>query len=317
MAKTPTFVTLPDYLRPWAAGIIETEIHWYRDASGECPARVPVCYGGTFEDRTSYALLLEDLGGAWHPEPDRLLPAGSGSPGGEDTGAGACALVGKRQAAGLGVGTHDGAADGNQHTASPGRAGIMFAERIVPRVDPSFLPIGERLVRDWGTLFERGAASGATLIHGDFRIENFLFGERGTAGRDRDPRLAARRLRLGPAGSRVLHRAGVRTGQSGRRSATSWWSSTTPRSWNTGSRGYSFKQCLDDYRHGLAGEHVHPAHRYPGPRGPRTAAPGRERGRPRVLPPARTRRRRGLLALMAERSITAAMDANAGEVLGL
>ena len=38
-----------------------------------------------------------------------------------------------------------------------------FAERIVPRVDPAFLPVGEHLVREFGGIFERGSASAATL----------------------------------------------------------------------------------------------------------------------------------------------------------
>lgn len=51
---------------------------------------------------------------------------------------------------------------------------------MVPKVDPGFMPVGERLVRDFGAIYERGAASAATLIHGDFRIESFLFGEPGS-----------------------------------------------------------------------------------------------------------------------------------------
>ena len=62
VAKVPTFFELPTYLGTWAAMIIETEIHWYREASAGCAARVPKTYGGTHADRFSYALPLEDLG---------------------------------------------------------------------------------------------------------------------------------------------------------------------------------------------------------------------------------------------------------------
>ena len=62
VAKVPTFLQVPEYLTPWTGMIIETEIDWYREASAECPARIARCYGGVHESRTSYALLLEDLG---------------------------------------------------------------------------------------------------------------------------------------------------------------------------------------------------------------------------------------------------------------
>lgn len=314
VAKTPTFVTLPDYLRPWAAGIIETEVHWYRDASGECPARVPVCYGGTFEDRTTYALLLEDLG-----ELGTLSQTDSCPPD-------QAPLVVKTLAQ---VHAHWWESDRlrdwawvpttEQQTeiSTPLVQGgwDLFAERIVPRVDPSFLPIGERLVRDWGTLFERGTASGATLIHGDFRIENFLFGERGT----RDE-IVILDWQLAGYGS-GLRDLGYFIGQGFEPAKRKAISDELVELYHAtllehGVTGYSFEQCLDDYRLGLLASMFIPLIGIRGlealePPPPDASEEDHESFRQLV------EAAEGLLALMAERSITAAMDANAGEVLGL
>ena len=57
----------------------------------------------------------------------------------------------------------------------------LFASRIVPQINPDFAPIGERLVRDFPSLYARGAESASTLIHGDYRLSNFLFGQVGSA----------------------------------------------------------------------------------------------------------------------------------------
>ena len=175
VAKLPVTVDFPEYLKPWAAQAVETELHFYPAAGGDCAARVPLCYGAAFEGWRSYALLLEDLSeleslsqmdscprdradvivemlGALHAqwwESDRLRAASwLPSP--------------QRQS--------------ELNTPLVEDGWEMFAERIVPRVDPDFMPVGERLVREFGGIFERGSASGATLVHGDFRIENFLFG---------------------------------------------------------------------------------------------------------------------------------------------
>ena len=55
-----------------------------------------------------------------------------------------------------------------------------FAERIVPQVDASFAPIGERLVERYDDLLREAAASASTMVHGDYRLENLLLGESGT-----------------------------------------------------------------------------------------------------------------------------------------
>ena len=89
-----------------------------------------------------------------------------------------------------------------------------FARRIAPRVDPAFVPVGERLVRDWGTLYERGAASGArTSLQ---------------SSTGRSPATG-----LGHGISRTSsHRGSNRS--SGGPSATICSRSTTRRSWSTG-----------------------------------------------------------------------------------
>ena len=314
VAKVPTFVQVPEYLTPWTAMIIETEIDWYREASAECPARIARCYGGVHEHRTSYALLLEDLGDLGTLSQTDSCPPERAP------------LVVKTLAR---MHAHwwesERLREWTWLPSTERQAAInaplvqggweAFAERIVPRVDPAFAPVGERLVRDWGTLYERGAASGATLIHGDFRIENFLFGEPGTA-----EELAILDWQIAGYGSGP-HDLAYFIAQGfdpEKRTAVSddllaLYHATLLEH---GVTGYSFEQCRDDYRLGLLASMFIPLIGVQGvdavqPPPPEASAEDHQAFRDLI------EAAEGLIVLMAERNITAIMEAKAGELLGM
>ncbi len=314
VAKVPTFVQVPEYLTPWTGMIIETEIDWYREASAECPARIARCYGGVHESRTSYALLLEDLGDlATLSQTDSCPPERA-------------PLVVKTlarmhahwwESERLREWTWLPSTERQQRINTPIVRGgwDAFADRIVPRIDEAFLPVGERLMEEWGEVYARGAASGATLIHGDFRIENFLFGEAGgpdelvlldwqLAGYGSGPRDLAYFIAQGfaPDERRAVEADLVRL----------YHESLAGH----GVSGYSLEQCWEDYRLGLLASMFIPIVGIKGvddlaPPPPDASEEDRQAFRDLVSAA------EGLIALMAERNITAIMDANAGRSLGL
>lgn len=314
VAKAPTFLTLPDYLRTWAGLIIETEIHWYRDASAECPARVPKCYGGAHESRTSYALLMEDLG-----DLGTLNQTDSCPPERAPLIVKSLARMHAQywESERLREWTWLPSTERQSAVYAPLVQGgwPSFAERIVPRVDPAFLPVGERLARDFGTVYERGAASAATLIHGDFRIENFLFGEPGT-----DDEIVILDWQLSGYGSGprdLAYFIGQGFDPDSRRAVSDdlveLYHATLVEH---GVTGYSFEQCRDDYRLGLLASLFIPLVGVQGvddlqPPPPDASEEDHQAFRDLVTAA------EGLILLMAERNISAVMDANAGELLGV
>ncbi len=316
VAKVPVSVDFPAYLHAWAAQAVETELHFYPHAGNDCAARVPRCYGAAHEGWRSYALLLEDLSGfESRSQMDSCPPER------------AAAIVTMlaalhaqwweserlREAAATWLPSSARQSELNTELVEGGWE--PFAQRIVPRVDPAFLPVGERLAREFSGIFERGAASAATLVHGDFRIENFLFGEAGSddevvfldwqlAGYGSGLRDLAYFISQGfdPETRRAIeddlltryHRALVEGGVS----------------------GYSLAQCQEDYRLGLLWSMYAPiigmtgmAEREPPP----PDAPEEEQQAFREM----IETGEALIAVMAERNITAVMDTNAGELLGV
>ena len=126
----------------------------------------------------------------------------------------------------------------------------LFAERVVRRVCPEFEPIGERLARDFGALYARGEASAATLVHGDFRSENLLFGDP-----DSDEAVVVLDWQLVGRGSGARDLAYF-IGQSldvpSRRALEADLLETYYRSLTrAGVRGYTFEQLREDYALGL------------------------------------------------------------------
>ena len=313
VAKVPVSVDFPAYLRPWAAQAVETELAFYREAGGDCAARVPACHGAAHAGWRSYALLLEDLSGLESPSQMESCPPERAGPIVDAL----AALHAQwweserlREAAWLP--SPERQAELNAPLMEDGWG--PFAERIVPRVDAAFLPVGERLVRQFADTLTRGAASASTLVHGDFRIENFLFGEAGSAdevvlldwqlaARGSGPRDLAYFLAQGFAPER---RREIEDGLLAR-----YHAGLVAR----GVSGYSPARCREDYRLGLLWSMYAPiigmkgmAEREPPPRD----APEAEHRAFRELIAAGE----ALIAVMAERNIAAVMDTRAGELLG-
>ncbi len=313
VAKVPVAVDFPAYLRPWAAQAVATELAFYREAGGDCGARVPACHGSAHAGWRSYALLLEDLSGLESPSQMESCPP-------QRAGAIVDALAAlharwwesERLRAASWLPSPERQAELNAPLVEDGWG--PFAERIAPRVDAAFVPVGERLVREFGDIFARGAASASTLVHGDFRIENFLFGAPGSAdevvfldwqlaGRGSGLRDMAYFLSQGFAPER---RRGIEEGLLAR-----YHAGLVAR----GVTGYSLDRCREDYRLGLLWSMYAPiigmkgmAEREPPP----PDAPEAEHRAFRELIAAGE----ALIAVMAERNIAAVMDTRAGELLG-
>ena len=313
VAKLPVAVDFPEYLKPWAAQAVETELHFYPEASGDCEARVPACYGAAFEGWRSYALLLEDLS---HLESMSQMDSGP-----RDRADAIVTMLGAlhaqwwesdrlREASWLP--SPERQSELNTPLVEGGWE--MFAEQVVPRVDPHFMPIGERVVRDFAGIFERGAASGATLVHGDFRIENFLFGEPGTPDE-----IVFIDWQLSGYGSGLRDMAYfVSQGfdPDERREVEDDLIATYHASLvEHGVSGYSLAQCHEDYRLGLLWSLYAPiigmtgmAEREPPP----PDAPEEEQQAFREMIETGV----ALVTVMAERNIKAVMDTKAGDLLG-
>ena len=313
VAKLPVAVDFPEYLKPWAAQAVETELHFYPAAGGDCAARVPVCYGAAFGGWRSYALLLEDLGGLESLSQMDSCP--------RDRADAIVAMLGALHAqwwesdrlrAASWLPSPQRQSELNTPLVEGGWE--MFAEQVVPRVDPGFLPVGERLVREFAGIFERGAASAATLVHGDFRIENFLFGEPGTADE-----VVFIDWQLSGYGSGLRDMAYfVSQGfdPNERREVeddliAAYHASLAAH----GVTGYSLARCREDYRLGLLWSLYAPiigmtgmAEREPPP----PDAPEEEREAFREMIETGV----ALVTVMAERNIRAVMDTKAGELLG-
>ncbi len=191
----------------------------------------------------------------------------------------------------------------------------IFAERIVPKVDPGFMPVGDRLVRDFGAIYERGADSAATLIHGGFRIENFLFSEPGS-----DDELVILDWQLagygsGPRDLAYFIAQGFEPQQ--RRAIDEELLALYPASLVENSvAGYSFERCRDDYRLGLLASRFIPLIGIQGVEALepplKKASTEDKRAFDELLMAAET-----LIVMLAERNITAVMDERAGELLGV
>ncbi len=313
VAKLPVAVDFPEYLKPWAAQAVETELHFYPEAGGDCAARVPRCYGAAFEGWRSYALLLEDLS---HLESMSQMDSGP-----RDRADAIVTMLGALHAqwwesdrlrAASWLPSPERQSELNTPLVEGGWE--MFAEQVVPRVDPDFMPVGERVVRDFAGIFERGAASGATLVHGDFRIENFLFGKPGTPDE-----IVFIDWQLSGYGSGLRDMAYfVSQGfdPDERREVEDDLIATYHASLvEHGVSGYSLAQCHEDYRLGLLWSLYAPiigmtgmAEREPPP----PDAPEEEQQTFREMIETGV----ALVTVMAERNIRAVMDTKAGDLLG-
>lgn len=312
VGKIPAFIDWPDWFDQLQGQWIEAEANWYRHASPDTAIRVPKSYGVCHTSREAYAILLEDLGHL-----TSLDQSESCSPQQADMIVRALAKEHARwwETDALREATWSPSVEQQVQTITPIiQAGWdLFADRFGARVDPDFLPVGERLARDFATIFPRGATSASTLIHGDYRLENFLFGEPGSP--DEVVVLDWQLTGVGSGGRDLAYFISQSLDVPARREIEDHLVALYHRSLTElGVSNYSLEQCTDDYRLGLLAAMFIPIL---GTRGlhdlvpPASDAPPADRDAYDQVVAAGE----AIVALMSERCISAIMDSRAGDLL--
>ena len=250
VAKLPTAFDYDPTYAQIIALLYTNEIQFYRDLAADCPIRVPISYWhGMNPEQGRYCLLLEDMGSL--SMRDQLTSCD------DDT-----ARMVVRSLADIHARWWENPELKQKEWISPPELQAMlitgiyemawanFAERLGSKLDPRFMPIGERLRQQLPQLVLEGAASASTLAHGDYRIENFMFGELGAADE-----LVVLDWQTNGRGSGLRDLAYF-TSQSlsieaRRRLEEELLRIYYDRLGEKGVTGYSFEQCLTDYKRGL------------------------------------------------------------------
>ncbi len=180
IAKVPSRIAVPDEFRANILAIQAAEVHWYREMAPDCPVNTPVCYWSGISDGGDVsALLLEDLKGF------RTTDQAAGATREEATlVVEGLARVHARWWADTGL-LQKQWVRGPDYTGTYGQSrfasGWPAAQRLLGgKLPPEFRRIGDALCERLGEVAVAAAASAWTLAHGDFRVENFLFGEPGS-----------------------------------------------------------------------------------------------------------------------------------------
>ncbi|HSM54471.1 MAG TPA: phosphotransferase [Erythrobacter sp.] len=155
-------------------GLYAKEVRFYREVAAQLEVRVPATYAAEVsEDGSSFILLFEDLA----PQRGGNQLAG-------------CSIEDARHGIVQAAGIHapswrnpaileldwllpDPAATSQVRTLYPG-AQALFRERYADTLEPEFMEICERLAAS-GTWMARSHPH-VSLVHGDFRLDNMLFG---------------------------------------------------------------------------------------------------------------------------------------------
>ena len=180
VAKLPTFVEWPAELIPLIDLLYTTEIRWYETLRERCPLAVPgFVWAAMDAPNHRYCLLLEDMGS--------LRVADQ---------VGSCSLedatlavreLGRLHAA------HWNDEASLSHDWLPGLALMsMFSQMVYlggwekfwahlgPSLPGEFESVGAAIGPAMGSLLELMERDGRTLVHGDYRLENFMFREDGS-----------------------------------------------------------------------------------------------------------------------------------------
>lgn len=163
-----------------ALGLYAREVGFYRELAERTESRVPACYGAAIDPVSGeFVLVLEDL-----------VPAQVG-----DQLAGCAVAEAERaidelarlHASFFGADMPDWVPQGMAENAN--EVGVLygmlvpsFLERYEGRLDPDVLGVVEcyaEVFVDWGRTASRGPSS---LLHGDYRLDNLLFGATGPDG---------------------------------------------------------------------------------------------------------------------------------------
>ena len=160
-------------------GIYAREVRFYDELAPRIGGPLPSCALALFDESEGwFTLLLEDAAGARAGRSDRRLQRGAGPPG--DAGAGAAARPGARRPALAGSDWLNRPSPVNQALVAQLLPG--FLERYGERVAPEHAALSERFVERLDAwLADRRGPQGS--VHGDFRLDNLLFGEPARPGR--------------------------------------------------------------------------------------------------------------------------------------
>jgi hypothetical protein len=178
VAKLPTFVEVPPDLAQFIDLLYVTEIRWYQELRARCPLNVPeFVWAGMDQPRHRYCLLLQDMGSL------RMMDQ-VGSCSRED------AFLAVRELARL----H--AAHWNDPALSaewlPGLPLMTMLTQMIymggweqfwaqlgPQLPAEFEEIGSAIGPAMGALLAMLESGARTLVHGDYRLENFMFDDPG------------------------------------------------------------------------------------------------------------------------------------------
>ncbi|MEM7286686.1 MAG: phosphotransferase [Actinomycetota bacterium] len=155
--------------------LYEKESGFYRHLVGDCPLRVPRCFHNAADpDAGNWCLLLEDL--------DDLTPGDQ-----LETRSHGQALVEIEMLGRLHATWSDGRAEAHgwlPDIADPSSAGLMaMFDDAYPVTMERYAHVIPEHMRDWGPRWapgaldwvDRFAAEPSTIIHGDYRTDNFMF----------------------------------------------------------------------------------------------------------------------------------------------
>ena len=317
VVKLPTFVDLQPELQMLLDLLYSTEISWYKDLRDDTPARVPIAYwSGVDAAAHRYCLVLEDMGSL------RMTDQIS-----------SCSIEEARMiVAKLGV-IHAAWWNNPKLMQTPWLMGpemqgallsmfvvqgwAPFWEMMGGKAAPAeFETIGAAIGGQLPALLVKGAASGSTLLHGDFRLENFMFGEVGAddelvvldwqlAGRGSGPRdlayFVAQNLPIEMRRAHEQELIGI------------YHDAIT----KGGVSGYSREQLYEEYRIGLLAAMMVPIN------GVRQLVDLQTQENASLDPDQRALFERAmasgelLVRTMTERNVSAILDNKAGELLGL
>ncbi len=250
VAKLPTFVNYGPEVAQLVDLLYATEISWYRDLRAETPVRAPHSFwGGSDPESHRFCLVLEDLG--------HLRTADQvGSCSIEEAG-----LIVRNLARMHARWWESPRLDAIDWLPTAEEQGLIgrelyllgwqpFWERLGPPLAPGFEALGRKIGPAMIDISLAAAGSAKTLVHGDYRLENFLFGEPGS-----DDELVVLDWQI------VGHGSGLRdlayflgqnlTVEVRRANEERLLHLYYEGIQEGGVRGYSFASCFDDYRRGL------------------------------------------------------------------
>jgi thiamine kinase-like enzyme len=176
VAKLPTMLEMTkESDRALIAFVYSTEINFYRNLAASCPARIPKHYwSGSEPEDGRFCLLIEDMGNLRMVE-----QVGSCTP--EDARLAVSTLAelhakwwqSERLTEQEWLLSSDGSAELFQNLYVQGWEPFWAAHGEA--LPASYEAVGRALAHRFADIVDEGTRSAWTLVHGDYRLENFLF----------------------------------------------------------------------------------------------------------------------------------------------